>query len=50
MFMDLGREVYQEDFEKPFLKASADFYESESQIFIATNSCPDYMKKVCDSL
>lgn len=40
-----GRAVYEEDFEKPFLESSANFYRVESQEFIA-NSCADYMKKV----
>lgn len=26
MFMDLGPDVYQSEFEKPFLKTSAEFY------------------------
>ncbi|KAJ6983578.1 Cullin-3B [Populus alba x Populus x berolinensis] len=31
MLMDLGSSVYQEDFEKPFLEVSAEFYRGESQ-------------------
>ncbi|KAI0508203.1 hypothetical protein KFK09_014338 [Dendrobium nobile] len=31
MLIDLGSSVYQEDFEKPFLEASASFYNCESQ-------------------
>jgi cullin 3 len=49
MLMDLGvnsRSVYEEDFEKPFLETSATFYRVESQEFIASNSCAEYMKKV----
>ncbi|KAL9226228.1 hypothetical protein vseg_002063 [Gypsophila vaccaria] len=45
MFMDLGPAVYQEDFEKPFLDVSANFYHSESQQFIETCDCGDYLKK-----
>jgi cullin 3 len=45
MLMDLGPTVYQEDFEKPFLEAAADFYRLESQQFIETSDCPDYLKK-----
>lgn len=30
MLMDLGSSVYQEDFEKPFLEVSSDFYRGES--------------------
>lgn len=48
MLIDLGvnsRVVYEEDFEHHFLTTSSSFYRSESQDFIATNSCSDYMKK-----
>eukprot|EP01111_Echinosteliopsis_oligospora_P008697 TRINITY_DN2462_c0_g1_i1.p1 TRINITY_DN2462_c0_g1~~TRINITY_DN2462_c0_g1_i1.p1 ORF type:complete len:745 (-),score=221.56 TRINITY_DN2462_c0_g1_i1:110-2344(-) len=49
MLMDLGinsRSVYESDFEKHFLEESATFYRVESQEFISSNSCSDYMKKV----
>jgi cullin 3 len=49
MLIDLGvntRAVYEEDFEKHFLETSSSFYRLESQNFIDTNSCSDYMKKV----
>lgn len=45
MLMDLGSSVYQEDFEKPFLDVSADFYRVESQQFIECCDCGDYLKK-----
>ena len=45
MLMDLGSSVYQEDFEKPFLEVSADFYRVESQKFIECCDCADYLKK-----
>ncbi|KAL9246399.1 hypothetical protein vseg_019939 [Gypsophila vaccaria] len=45
MFMDLGTSVYQEDFEKPFLEVSANFYQVESQQFIECCDCGDYLKK-----
>ncbi|KAI3813202.1 hypothetical protein L1987_17920 [Smallanthus sonchifolius] len=45
MLMDLGSSVYQEDFEKPFLVVSADFYRGESQLFIESCDCGDYLKK-----
>ncbi|KAL3501403.1 hypothetical protein ACH5RR_035852 [Cinchona calisaya] len=45
MLMDLGPLVYQEDFENPFLKVSADFYRAESQEFIECCDCGDYLKK-----
>jgi cullin 3 len=49
MLMVLGvesRSVYEEDFEKPFLEQSAEFYRSESQKFLAENSASVYIKKV----
>ncbi|XP_022776882.1 cullin-3A-like [Durio zibethinus] len=46
MLMDLGSSVYQEDFEKPFLEVSAEFYKGESQKFIECCDCGDCLKKV----
>ena len=43
MLMDLGPSVYQEDFEKPFLEASAEFYKCEAQKFIECCECGDYL-------
>uniref|UniRef100_A0AB38Z7I0 Cullin family n=1 Tax=Paeonia suffruticosa TaxID=45171 RepID=A0AB38Z7I0_PAESU len=45
MLMDVGSSVYQEDFEKPFLEVSAEFYKGESQQFIDCCDCGDYLKK-----
>ncbi|KAJ7970970.1 Cullin [Quillaja saponaria] len=45
MLMDLGSSVYQDDFEKHFLHDSADFYHLESQQFIESCDCGDYLKK-----
>ncbi|XP_068642183.1 cullin-3B-like [Aristolochia californica] len=45
MLMDLGASVYQEDFEKPFLEVSANFYSVESQQFIECCDCGEYLKK-----
>ncbi|KAE8663216.1 Cullin-3 [Hibiscus syriacus] len=45
MLMDLGSSVYQEDFEKPFLEVSAEFYKVESHKFIEYCDCGDYLKK-----
>ncbi|XWS32861.1 hypothetical protein CRYUN_Cryun22dG0026500 [Craigia yunnanensis] len=45
MLMDLGPSVYQEDFEKHFLEASSDFYGLESQEFIESCDCGEYLKK-----
>ncbi|XP_013407184.1 cullin-3-A [Lingula anatina] len=49
MLMVLGidsRTVYEEDFERPFLEQSADFYRLESQKFLGENSASVYIKKV----
>lgn len=49
MLMLLGinnRLVYEEDFERPFLQQSIDFYRMESQKFLAENSASVYIKKV----
>lgn len=49
MLMVLGinaRTVYEEDFERPFLQQSAEFYRMESQKFLAENSASVYIKKV----
>ncbi|KAH3761929.1 cullin C [Pelomyxa schiedti] len=48
MLIDLGissHSVYEKDFEQPFLEATADFYKVESQEFITSNNCSDYLKK-----
>jgi len=49
MLMILGiesRAVYEEDFERPFLIQSAEFYKLESQKFLGENSASVYIKKV----
>ncbi|RWR78357.1 cullin-3A-like protein isoform X1 [Cinnamomum micranthum f. kanehirae] len=46
MLMDLGPSVYQEDFEKPFLEVSANFYRAESQQLIEHYDCGKYLEKV----
>ena len=44
MLMDLGHSVYHEIFEKRFLDAASDFYRMESQQYIQTSDCGDYLK------
>ena len=44
-FQSHTREVYQQDFEKHFLKATAEFYMNESTQYIASNTCPTYLIK-----
>lgn len=49
MLVHLGidsRSVYEEDFERPFLAQSAEFYMAESQKFLTENSACVYIKKV----
>ncbi|XP_022710351.1 cullin-3-like isoform X2 [Varroa jacobsoni] len=41
-----NRTVYEEDFERPFLQQSTEFYRSESQRFLADNSASSYVAKV----
>jgi len=45
MLVDLGKDVYAQDFERPFLEATAAFYKHESGEAIAQNSASDYMKR-----
>ncbi|XP_073118727.1 cullin-3A-like [Henckelia pumila] len=45
MLIDLGPSVYNENFEKPFLDVSANFYGVESQQLIENCDCGDYLKK-----
>ncbi|XP_071637774.1 cullin-3-like [Temnothorax longispinosus] len=49
MLITLGinnRQVYEENFERPFLQQSAEFYKGESQKFLARNSVSEYIEKV----
>ena len=45
MLVELGRDVYQRDFEAAFLQASATFYQIESNEYISQNSAADYLRK-----
>ncbi|KAI3985878.1 hypothetical protein MKX01_026664 [Papaver californicum] len=45
MYVDLGSSGYQEYFEKPFLEVSADFYNVESQQFMESCDCGNYLEK-----
>lgn len=38
-------DVYKQYFEKPFLAATAQYYDNESKQFLAENSVVEYMKK-----
>ena len=41
-----GVNIYDEEFEQPFLSLTTDFYREESQTFLSQNSCADYLRKV----
>ncbi|KAE9597373.1 putative cullin [Lupinus albus] len=45
MLMDLGPSVYGQEFENHFLQVSAEFYRVESQKFMESCDCGDYLKK-----
>ncbi|KAF8017365.1 hypothetical protein BT93_H2531 [Corymbia citriodora subsp. variegata] len=45
MLMDLGSSVYQEEFERPFLEVSAEFYRGKSQKFVECSDCDEYLKE-----
>ncbi|KAK9837407.1 hypothetical protein WJX81_000098 [Elliptochloris bilobata] len=45
MLMDLGPNVYQEDFERAFLQEAAEFYQGEAQAYLASCDCPGYLRK-----
>eukprot|EP00753_Platysulcus_tardus_P005775 PLAT13692.1.p1 GENE.PLAT13692.1~~PLAT13692.1.p1 ORF type:complete len:740 (+),score=386.09 PLAT13692.1:52-2271(+) len=48
MLVDLGlktKSVYVDLFERPFLQTTAEFYRRESQLFLDSNACPDYLLK-----
>ncbi|XP_067950134.1 cullin-3-like [Watersipora subatra] len=49
MLMALGiesRDVYESEFEQPFLSQSAEFYRAESQQFLSENDASTYIRKV----
>lgn len=48
MFVDLGIDgvnVYEEEFEKGFLEETRLYYRNESQLFLQSNQCKDYLTK-----
>ncbi|VDP25722.1 unnamed protein product [Onchocerca flexuosa] len=53
MLVALGvdsRRVYEEEFEEPFLRVSAEYYRAESQNFLLENCASVYVKKVEECL
>lgn len=45
MLVDLGLPVYVEEFERPFLESTTEFYRAEAQEFISTCDCPEFLRK-----
>jgi cullin 3 len=45
MYSDISHQLYQDDFEAPFLKTSQVFYEQESQRYMQECTCSDFLKK-----
>ena len=48
MLLELGIDnvhVYDEEFERPFLKETQNFYRMESQQYLSQNTCPQYLIK-----
>ena len=44
MLCDLGQGVYGDDFERPFLVASSEFYAHQAQHLLAVCDCSDYLR------
>ena len=52
VFVEMGMgdmKVYRQEFEEPFLAATRRFYQVESAGWLQSDSCPEYMQKVCSS-
>ncbi|BDA49097.1 Cullin-3 [Coccomyxa sp. Obi] len=45
MLMDLGANVYSEDFEQHFLLKAAEFYQVEAQEYLGSCTCSEYLRK-----
>lgn len=46
IFVDIGIDIYEDDFEAPMLKDTAEYYSRKASNWIAEDSCPHYMIKV----
>ncbi len=46
MLVDLGQDVYQEEYERHLLAEAATWYRLEAAEFVASCACPDYLRKV----
>lgn len=45
MLMDVGEDVYVQDFEEHFVASSAEFYRVESERFLRTSDCHEYLRR-----
>ena len=45
MLMDVGEDVYVQDFEEHFLVSSTEFYRVESERFLRTSDCHEYLRR-----
>ncbi|KAK9804506.1 hypothetical protein WJX73_000815 [Symbiochloris irregularis] len=45
MLVDLGLPVYVEEFERPFLQATKEFYMVEAQEWMTTCDCPEFLRR-----
>ena len=50
MLVDLGQDVYQEEYERHLLAEAVTWYRLEAAEFVASSSCPDYLRKVRGAL
>ena len=46
MLVDLGQDVYHEEYERHLLAEAANWYRLEAAEFVASCACPDYLRKV----
>ena len=46
MLMDMGKTVFTEDFERPFLDSSTQYYTMWTETRISACSTPEYLKNV----
>mmetsp|Transcript_20563 Transcript_20563/g.61882 ORF Transcript_20563/g.61882 Transcript_20563/m.61882 type:complete len:739 (+) Transcript_20563:362-2578(+) len=45
MLVDLGHDVYQDEFERAFLEQAAEAYQAEAQELLGTCDCPSFLRK-----
>eukprot|EP00961_Rhodomonas_salina_P226784 3066427-Rhodomonas_salina.2 len=45
MLLDMGKLVYAEDFERPFIESSQHYYMLEAERLVASSSTPEYLRR-----